>query len=312
MKFLIIDRMHESIGPLLEGAGFDYDYLPKITRAELIDSIAGYEGLLVRSKTTVDEEVLAAAKKLRIIGRAGAGLDQLDLEAIERRGITVVNAPEGNRDALAEHAMAMLLALFNRLIIADAEVRRGVWDREGNRGFELMGKTVGIIGFGYMGQAFAERLKGFGVQVIAYDKYAPQPDHPFVQAVSMEELQQKADILSFHVPLTEETAMRYDADFILGFAKNIWVLNTARGGVLDLAALIAALDSGKVIGAALDVLENEKLATLTVAQKKRLDILTASQKVIFSPHVGGWTFESYRKINEVLVGKISKWKNEGS
>lgn len=312
MKFLIIDRMHESIGPLLEAAGFDYDYCPKITRAELIASIGPYQGLLVRSKTTIDEEVIAAAKSLRIIGRAGAGLDQLDIEAIKSRGIMIVNAPEGNRDALGEHAIGMLLALFNRLVIADRQVRNGIWDREGNRGYELMGKTVGIIGFGYMGQAFAERLRGFGVNVMAYDKYAPKTDHPFVKAVSLEELQRETDILSLHVPLTEETAGCYNDAFLDGFAKNIWVLNTARGGVLDLAALLKALERGKVIGAALDVIENEKLATLSPMQKERFDRLCSLQNVVLSPHVGGWTFESYRKINEVLVEKISAWHKDQS
>jgi len=312
MKILIIDRMHESIGPLLTEAGFSYNYQPTMSRDQVIAAIADYEGLMVRSKTRIDAEVLDAAKKLKIIGRAGAGLDQLDLAEIEARKIAVVNAPEGNRDALAEHAIALLLGLLNHVVSADAEVRAGQWDREGNRGFELMGKTVGLIGFGYMGQAFAHRLKAFGVRLLSYDKYQPKPEHPYVRAVELEELQAEADIVSFHVPLTAETRMHYDYHFFKGFAKPFWILNTARGGILDLQGLITALDEGIVQGAALDVLENEKVKQLNEAERVRFRNLTARKNVIFSPHVGGWTFESYRKINETLVQKFKSWASKFS
>ena len=312
MKFLIIDKMHESIGPLLTAAGYDWDYQPNMDRAGLLDSIEAYEGLVVRSKTTVDTEVLSRATRLKIIARAGAGLDKLELEAIANRDIAVVNAPEGNRDALAEHAMGLLLSLLNHIVPADQEVRKGVWDREGNRGYELQGKTVGLIGFGYMGQAFAHRLRAFGVQILAYDKYQPKPEHPYARPASLEEIQSEADILSFHVPLTTETRMHYDAAFFAAFAKPIWLLNTARGGVLDLQAVIDGLDSGRIMGAALDVLENEKLTTMSEAEQARYENLTARKNLIFSPHVGGWTFESYRKINETLVQKIKSWTSKFS
>lgn len=304
MKLLIIDQMHDSITTLLHEAGFAYDYRPEITRAEIIQTAAAYEGMIVRSKTTINAEIIEAAPRLRVIGRAGAGLDQLDMEVISARGIEVVNAPEGNRDALAEHAMALLLGLLNKVATADREVRAGTWDREGNRGYELMGKTVGIIGFGYMGQAFARRLQSFGVRVIAYDKYRQMTDTTLAVPVSLEELFAETDILSLHVPLTSETEAYYNAAFFAQFAKPLWLLNTARGGILDLQALIAGLDSGQIRGAALDVLENEKVHKLSPEQQQRFDLLRAREEVLFTPHVGGWTYESYRKINEVLVEKL--------
>ena len=304
MKLLIIDKMHDSITTLLSEAGFDFDYKPTISRQEILATVSEYEGMIVRSKTPINAEILASATKLQVIARAGAGLDQLDMETIEQRGIEVVNAPEGNRDALAEHAMALLLGMLNKVVSADSEVRAGIWDREGNRGYELMGKTVGIIGFGYMGQAFARRLQSFGVKVLAYDKYLPEGNPALAQTASMAELFAQTDILSFHVPLTAETAGYYNTAFFEQFAKPIWVLNTARGGILDLEALLAGLNSGQIIGAALDVLENEKINQLSSEQQARFDELKAHKQVLFTPHVGGWTYESYRKINEVLVDKL--------
>jgi D-3-phosphoglycerate dehydrogenase / 2-oxoglutarate reductase len=301
---LIIDLMHESITPLLKDIGWKADYRPNISRAEVINIIPRYEGLIVRSKTSIDREIIDRAEKLRWIGRAGAGLDQLDIEALDQRGIQVVNAPEGNRDALGEHALTILLTLLNKVHIADRNIRRGIWDREAMRGTELMGKTISIIGYGHMGQAFARRLQGFGVEVLAYDKYKENYGNEFAREASMEEIFENTDILSLHVPLTEETHFMLNHAYLAKFKKDIYLLNTARGKNISLQTLVQALEQRKLKGAALDVLENEKISQLPEKQQKYFDQLIQSDKVVFTPHVGGWTFESYEKINRTLVAKI--------
>jgi len=302
---LIADEMHESILPLLHEIGVAVDYRPAITRSELLDSIGNYEILLIRSKTTIDREMVDAAKKLELIGRAGAGLDKIDVAYVEDRGIEIVNAPEGNRDALAEHAVGMSLSLLNHLVTADAEVREWRWEREANRGIELSDKTIGIIGYGNMGQAFVQRLRAFDCRVLVYDKYKKGFGTKKVEEVSLEKLYDKADILSLHVPLTEETRAWINEDFVKKFRKNIYLINTARGEVLPVKALLNLLDSGKVIGAALDVLEKEKFDALSEEQRMNFEELFQRKNVVLSPHVGGWTFASYKRINEVLVGKIA-------
>lgn len=301
---LIIDLMHESIFPLMEQMGWKVDYRPEIKREGLLQIIHQYEGLFVRSKTTIDTEIIDRAARLEWIGRAGAGLDQLDGEALEAKNIKIVNAPEGNRDALAEHAIAILLGLFNKIHTADRQIRQGSWDREANRGIELMGKTVGIIGYGFMGQAFARRLQGFGVEVLAYDKYKTSYGDEFAREAGMEEIYQKADILSLHVPLTEETRFMLDHAYLQKFRKNIYLLNTARGKHISFKTLVEALERGKLKGAALDVLENEKIKQFTPEQQHYFNLLIQHDNVIFTPHVGGWTYESYEKINQILVAKI--------
>ena len=301
---LIIDLMHESITPLLEEIGWKADYRPDIKRAEILKIIPQYEGLIVRSKTAIDQEIIERANKLRWIARAGAGLDQLDTEALEEKGIRVVNAPEGNRDALGEHAITILLTLLNKVHLADRDIRRGTWDREAMRGTELMGKTISIIGYGNMGQAFARRLQGFGVEVLAYDKYKKSYGNEFAREASLEEIFDKTDILSLHVPLTEETHFMLDHAYLSRFKKDIYLLNTARGKNISLKTLAEALEKGRLKGAALDVLENEKINQFSVEQQHYFNQLIQSDKVVFTPHVGGWTFESYEKINQVLVSKI--------
>lgn len=301
---LIIDLMHESIIPLLQEIGWQVDYRPEIKREEILKSIHQYEGLIVRSKTNIDQEIIDRAGKLEWIGRAGAGLDQLDVEALAARNIRIVNAPEGNRDALAEHAIAILLGLFNKVHLADRQIRQGTWDRESNRGVELMGKTVGIIGYGFMGQAFARRLQGFGVEALAYDKYKTHYGDAFAKEVGMDEMYEKTDVLSLHVPLTEETRFMLDHTYLQKFKKDIYLLNTARGKNISFQTLVEALESGKIKGAALDVLENEKIRQFTPEQQHYFDLLTRYDNVIFTPHVGGWTYESYEKINQTLIAKI--------
>lgn len=306
MKILIIDEMHLSILDMLEREGFQVTYSPKITRAEIIDQVSEYEGLIIRSKTPMDRELLEKATRLKFIGRAGAGLDQIDLDYLADRGVKLFHAAKGNRDAVAEHALGGLLALLNHIPKADQEVRKGIWDREGNRGYELMGKTVGIFGYGNMGKAFARRLRGFAVQILAFDKYKVDFGSAKVQEVIWEKLKAEADVLSIHVPLTSETRDFFTLQELKSFAKPIWLINTARGEVISFRTLNAALDQGILRGAVLDVLENEKFQKFSADQKAEFERLAQRENVIFSPHVAGWTFESYEKINRVLVKQIKK------
>ena len=304
MKVLIVDLMHESILGLLGKYGFEVTYAPKITREEIIDQIASYEGIIIRSKTPLDRELLERATRLQFIGRAGAGLDQLDLDYLEERGVALFHAAKGNRDAVAEHAIGGILALFNHLNQADTQVRKGIWDREGNRGVELKGKTVGIFGFGNMGKAFSKRLKGFGVNVLAYDKYKKDFGKKGVQEVSWEMLKKETDVLSIHVPLTAETRDFFTLEELKSFAKPFWLINTARGEVIRMETLNQALDLGILKGLVLDVLENEKFERFSSDQKLQFELLAKRENVLFTPHVAGWTVESYQKINEVLVKQI--------
>ncbi|WP_226388877.1 2-hydroxyacid dehydrogenase [Penaeicola halotolerans] len=304
MKVLIIDEMHPSIIPLLEDLNYKVDYKPKISREEIQASLSDYVGMIIRSKTPIDQALLMHADRLKFIARAGAGLDQIDLEEVTRRGIQLFHAPEGNRDAVAEHALGMLLMLFNRLHIANQEVKQRVWAREANRGIELKGKTVGIIGYGNMGQAFAQRLSGFGVRVLAYDKYKSGFSDAFADEASLSEIQKQADVLSLHIPLTEENKYLLNKEFLSQFNKPFYLINTARGELIQLETLLWALEEQILLGACLDVLENEKLQTLSGEEETLLDQLAAKEQVVFSPHIAGWTHESYRKINEVLAAKI--------
>lgn len=303
-RCLIVDKMHASIVPLLNDIGYEADYLPDITRNEVLERIGEYQGLIIRSKLQIDQELIDCAASLQFVGRAGAGLDQLDGPALRARNIHILNAPEGNRDALGEHALGMLLNLLNHISRANQQVRQGIWDREGNRGVELMGKTVGIIGYGNMGQAFALRLSGFGVKVLAYDKYRKNYSDQYAQQATMDQVFEQANILSFHVPLTKETQFLVDEPYLTRFSNPIFLINTARGKIVSLNTLVSALASGKILGAALDVLENEKLAQLTPNQRAAFDQFCQSDRVLFTPHVAGWTFESYEKINQTLIKKI--------
>ncbi|HEX8545477.1 MAG TPA: NAD(P)-dependent oxidoreductase [Cytophagaceae bacterium] len=305
-RCLIVEKMHPSINEMLVGIGVVPDYRPSITKEEFYNDIINYDGLIVRSKFNLDADIIERATRLKFVARAGAGVDQIDLEAAAKRTLVIVNAPEGNRDALAEHAIGMLLCLMNKMHFADSQVRKGLWDREGNRGFEIKGKTIGLVGYGFMAKAFAQRLQSFGAKVVAYDKYLKGFTSELVEEVSLEQLFEQTDIVSFHIPLTKETKGMVDLGFLNSFQKNIWLLNTARGEVLVLKDLNKAIENGKVIGAALDVLENEKLDQLSEDQKIEFEKLVNQPNVLLTPHVGGWTHESYFKINQVLVEKIKQ------
>jgi D-3-phosphoglycerate dehydrogenase len=256
---------------------------------------------LIRSKTLVDQDLLEMADDLEFVGRAGAGVDMIDLEYLESRQITVLNAPEGNRDALAEHTVGMLLSLFHKVIQANNEVKTGYWRREENRGIELRGKTVGIYGFGYMGSGLAEKLQGFGCKVIYYDKESRSSD--VATGVTLDEFMQQTEILSIHLPLTNETRGLFNKQYLQKFSRLSYVINTARGEVLELSDLLSLLRSGEIEGVCLDVLENEKLEKLTPEQRYCFDALVKLPQVVITPHVAGWTHESYHRISEVMAHK---------
>lgn len=305
-SILIADEMHPSLFAMLDTAGFKYSYLPKITRAELLEQLAPFDGLIIRSKTTVDEQVLRQAPNLRFVGRAGAGLDLIDLEAAEQRGIRVFHAGEGNRDAVAEHVMGMLLGLLANILKADREVRQGIWDREGNRGYELGSLTVGLVGYGNNGHATARRLSGFGCRVLTYDKFLTNYGDSYAEEATMDQIMDEADVLSLHVPLTDDTRMMINDTFIDRFNKPFYLISAARGEITSLSAVVRGLESGKIRGACLDVLENEKLAKLTAEQQASFDYLRQSERVVLTPHIAGWTHESYVRINEVLVRQLKE------
>lgn len=299
---LIVDDLHPAFMEQAEAFGFTCDYQPTMRLEEAYGIINNYDGLAIRSKFQVDKAFIDEAQNLRFICRAGAGMDNIDEEYAQAKGIELINAPEGNMDAVGEHAIGLLLSLMNNINRGDAEIRAGKWLREENRGHELKGKTVGIIGYGHMGSSFAKRLSGFGVLVIAYDKYKTGFSDQYAREVSMEEIVRTSDVLSLHIPLTKETNGLVDDEYLFHFKKPIFLLNTARGKVVKTQAVLNAIKQGKIIGAGLDVLEVEKFPAL--GEQEWFDELRQSGKVILSPHVAGWTFESYRKISEVMATKL--------
>jgi D-3-phosphoglycerate dehydrogenase len=301
---LIVDTLHDSIHPLLKEIGVQANYQPDWKRAEILAHIAAYEGIIVRSKLALDAAFFDAATRLRWVGRAGSGLDLIDTTIAQERNIKIVNAPEGNRDAVAEHTMGLLLTLLHKIAQANTQIKNHTWLREAHRGIELLGKTVAIIGYGNVGRAFAQRLSGFGCRVLAYDKHKFGFSGAYVQEATMEYIFATADIVSLHIPLTASTNHLVDEAYLSKFKKNILLLNTARGEIVNLTALQKALQTGKVWGAGLDVLENERLDTLTTPQQAAFEYLCEAPQVILTPHIAGWTHESYRRINEVLTEKI--------
>ncbi len=307
---LIIDQMHPTILPMLEEIGLRVVYQPDVKAADVKALLPGYTGLIVRSKLRITEELLNGSQQLRFIGRAGAGVDNIDEAALAKYRITLVNAPEGNRDAVGEYSVGLLLALLRNVVKADKEVRTSQWHREANRGEEIMGKTVGLIGYGHMGRSFAQRLRSFGCRVLAYDHDEAVMADENATLTTLSQIQAEADVLSLHIPYTPANRHYANHQFFSAFQKNIWFMNTARGEIVDQSALVALLQTGKIKGAALDVLENEKLATLTNEQKADFSYLTQASNVILSPHIAGWTHESYVKINQVLTQKIKDFLTE--
>jgi D-3-phosphoglycerate dehydrogenase len=302
-NILIVDDIHPIFIEQAEALGYKCDYQPTIKADGALAVIANYAGLAIRSKFNVDKQLIDAAKNLRFVCRAGAGMDNIDVAYATEKNIKLINASEGNMDAVGEHAVGMLLSLMNHFNTADAEIRNGEWKREANRGFELKGKTVGIIGYGFMGKSFAKKLSGFEVDVIAYDKYKTGFSDRYAREVSMEEIVKHSDVLSVHVPLTKETNGMINDELLFHFKKPIFFINTSRGKVARVQAILNAIKDGKILGAGLDVLETEKFPAL--GEQEWFDDLKRSGKVLLTPHVAGWTFDSYRRISEVMAGKLA-------
>lgn len=308
MKVLHVDINHPLIIDQFNELGYQNDEDYTSSKEEIEAKIESYDGLIIRSRFTIDATFLDKAKNLKFIGRLGAGLENIDTKYAKSLGIFLAAAPEGNRNAVGEHALGMLLSLFNKLHIADREVRNGKWDREGNRGIELEGKTIGVIGYGNMGKAFAKKLKGFDVdEVICYDIKGGVEDENARQ-VGIMEFQQRADVISLHVPHTELTMGMVNTEFLEKFYKPIWIINTARGKCIKTTDLVSALQSGKVLGAGLDVLEYEKSSFENMFTDDSLpdafQYLIQAENVILSPHVAGWTVESKIKLAQTVVDKI--------
>lgn len=309
IKILFIDTVHSYLQEQLSAKGFLCVDGSELTRADILSQISEYRGVVIRSRIKIDAEFLAVATSLKFIARAGAGMENIDVNEAEKRNVICLNAPEGNRNAVAEHALGMLLSLMNNIVKADKEVRNGIWLREENRGTELSGKTVGIIGFGNTGSAFTSRLRGFDCSILAFDPYfiIDKSLFPGVQQVSLDELLFDSDVISMHVPLTEETRFMVNGSFFGKLGKRPYLINTSRGKVVDTSAVVEALENKKIRGAALDVLEFESLSFENI-EKEQLPPsfrkLCDSDRVVLSPHVAGWSFESHYLISKVLADKI--------
>ena len=306
MKILHIDTNHPLLIDQLNDLGFINDEDYSSSKKEVETKISAYDGIIIRSRFTIDQTFLDKATNLKFIGRVGAGLENIDCEYASKKGIELIAAPEGNRNAVGEHTLGMLLSLLNKLNKADREVREGKWLREENRGIELDGKTVGIIGYGNMGKAFAKKLQGFDVKVICYD-IKPDVGDENCQQVSLKELQKEADIVSLHTPQTPLTMGMINTNFINQFKKPFWLLNTARGKSVVTKDLVGALKSGKILGAGLDVLEYEKASfenLFSTEMPEAFQYLINAENVLLTPHVAGWTIESKEKLAQTIVNKI--------
>ncbi len=312
MKVLFLDTVHPLLQERLEANGCSCEHCLEEGKEYVENIVGAYKGLVVRSRIPLDRTLLEKAEKLEFIARSGAGLENIDVTYCREKGIKLFHAPEGNRDAVGEHAVGMLLSLFNKLCKGDREVRQGVWEREGNRGVELGERSVGIVGLGNTGRSFARKLKGFGCRILSYDKYLDAGSvEEGVEGVSLEQIQQEADVLSFHVPLTEETHSYFNEDLLKRMEHPFYLVNTSRGKVVDTEAVLEGFRSEKLRGACLDVLEFEKAS---FEHLQEADIPTSylrllkEERVLLSPHVAGWTDASYKRLSAVLAKKVLRWK----
>ncbi len=304
MRFLIIDRVHPILMERLQIAGHHCDYLPDIAAKDVLNQTKNYDALVLRSKIRIDKDFIDKNPQLRLIARVGSGMENIDVQYAQQKGIICLNSPEGNRDSVAEHAIGLMISLLHNINKSNLEVRQGLWRREENRGQELMGKIVGIIGYGNTGSATAKRLLAFDVTVLAYDKYKTGFGSENIIETSLDKIFEHADIVSFHVPLTRETRYMADRRFFKHFRKNFYLINTSRGQVVKTADLVKYLKKGKILGAGLDVLEYESHNFTMNAQSQDLNYLRTAPNVIITPHIAGVTQQSFYKLSEVMARKI--------
>ncbi len=304
-QVLITAPVHPFLAERLTALGYQVLYEPAINYETLLQRIGTVEGLVVTLRVKVDKAIINAAPQLKWIGRLGSGMEQIDAAYAESRGIRCISTPEGNSNAVGEHTLGLILSLMNNIVKSDKEVAKGIWLRNENRGVELTGKTVGIVGYGHTGRAFGRLLEPFNVTILSYDKYKDGYGKGLVREAQMEHIQRYADVISFHVPLTDETYHLAGTDFFNGLQQKPYFITTCRGPVTDTAALIVALKEGKIAGAALDVLENENMNALTRVQQEQLDYLTTQPNVILTPHIAGYSFEAYRRMAEILLRKLA-------
>jgi D-3-phosphoglycerate dehydrogenase len=303
-KVIVTDFLHPYLADWLVDKGFQVDIQETITNDELFSIIENYEGLVLSTKINVTPTLIDKAKNLEFIARAGSGMENIDVVYAKSKGIHVVNSPEGNANAVAEHAVGMTLALLNNIVKSDAEIRNGVWQREPNRGEEIKGKTIGIIGYGHTGSRFAAKWGTFGVTILAHDKYKSGFGTTTVVEASVEDIWEKAEIISFHLPLNAETQFYCNAAFINNMKRPFWLINTSRGKIVNTANLIEGLDQGKILGAALDVFENEKFYQLEGTDLAQMQNLTKRHNIILTPHVAGWTHTSHLYLSKILAEKL--------